>query len=673
MESLESDLKDVEDVPLARPRSERATKWGSATGVGGCEYDTMSLMKNIAMVALLAVAVVCPAETPWKQYVELTVRESVRKPKPHPRLLADAETFTRLRAATNALARIGRERVLFEADQIRRFQPSMRKLEGRRMLTVSQRTLQRVLALSMAYRLTGDVRYAARAMTEAETVCAFKDWNPSHFLDTAEMTLAVALAYDWLYDVLTSGQRETLRAGLLRHGLREKGGAPKSGGWVTARNNWGPVCHAGLTAGAIAVMEDEPALAEKILVRAITAMPVPLQAYAPDGGFPEGPGFYWGYSTAFAAVLIEAVERVCGTDFGLGDFPGVRATADYLDLMTGSSGLKFNYADAGISPRQDLLARRTTDVAAWWLAWKFNRPDALVTFEIPCYRAYCADRVPLDPTPRRAFQRLFPLTLLWLQEPSADVRTTTAPLCRLLDGTVPVAVQRSGWGRDAWYVGLKGGSPSASHGHMDAGSFVLDAKGVRWAYDLGSEDYHRMEQSGRNVWNGAQGGERWKVFRLGPASHNILRLNEGAQYANGRARFVSFASEPVSKAALDLSAVYPGVSHASRTGMLVPGGGYILEDAVEGLAKGAVVKWQMITFARVKTNDRNRLVLAQKGPDGDEVELSLFVSDRYVRWEVESLDAAPGPDESPNPGLTRVSFAVLAPEDGRVSFAVRFE
>ena len=625
------------------------------------------------MAALALAAAVCLGDSPWPQYVEMTVRERVRSPKPHPRLLADADAFARLRAATNELARIGRERVLFEADQIRRFQPSMRKLEGRRMLTVSQRTLQRVLALAMAYRLTDDVRYASRAVVEAETVCAFRDWNPSHFLDTAEMTLAVAIAYDWLFDALTPAQRATLRDGLLRHGLRERNGAPKSGGWVGARNNWGPVCHAGLAAGAIAVMEDEPALAEKILVRAVATMPLPLKAYAPDGGHPEGPGFYWGYSTAFAGVLIDAVERVCGTDFGLCDLPGVRATTDYPDLMTGPSGLKFNYSDAGISPRQDLLARRTTDVAAWWLAKRFGRPDALVTFEIPCYRAHCADRVPLDPTPRRAFQRLFPLTLLWLQEPAADVRATTAPLCRLLDGEVPVAVQRTGWDRDAWYVGLKGGSPSAPHGHMDVGSFVLDAKGVRWACDLGSEDYHRMEQAGRNVWNGAQGGERWKIFRLGPASHNILRLNEGAQYVNGRARFVTFAAEPVAKAALDLSSVYPGVTHASRTGTLVPGGGYILEDAVEGLAKGAVVKWQMVTPARVKTNDHNRLVLAQKGPDGEEVELALTVSDRYARWTAESLDAAPAPDESPNPGLTRVSFGVLAPEDGRVGFSVRFE
>lgn len=625
----------------------------------------------MAAVALLT-AVCAAAGAPWAEYVEMTVRERVRNPKPHPRLLADADDFARLRADTNELVRIGRERVLFEAEQMRRFPLPARQLEGRRLLAVSQRALSRILALAMAYRLGGDVRFAERALAEAEAVCAFRDWNPSHFLDTAEMALAVAVAYDWLYDAMPPERRAKIRDGLLRHGLREPNGAPKSGGWAKATNNWGPVCHAGLAAGAVAVMEDEPALAEKILVRAALALPAPMRSYAPDGGYPEGPGFYWGYATDFTAVAIEVLERACGEDFALCRQPGFRETVDYMDLMTGPSGLKFNYADAGISPRQDLLARRATQAGCWWLARRFGRPDALATFEIPLYRAHCADRTELAPTPRRAFQRLFPLTLLWLQ-PAPPAACTSAPLCRLLDGEVPVSVQRSGWDADAWFVGLKGGSPSASHGHMDAGSFVLDAKGVRWAVDLGSEDYHRMESAGRNLWSTAQKSDRWKMFRLGPAGHNILRVNESAQYVGGFARFASFSDGPVPKAALDLLTLYPGVSHASRTGTLLPGGGYVLEDAVEGLAPGSVVRWQMLTPARVKDARGNRLVLARRRPDREEAELVLTVSDRYARWEVEDVGAAQGPDESPNPGVTRVSFAVMAPEDGRVGYAVRFE
>ena len=605
--------------------------------------------------------------------MQMVVHDRVQSPQAHPRLLATKQDFERLRNETNDLFRIGRERVLRDAGEMRHFPMPQYQLEGRRLLSVSQRTLARILTLSMAYRLTDDIRFADRAISEAVAVCGFRDWNPTHFLDTAEMTLAVSIAYDWLYDVMTEDQRTHVRTSLLKHGLREKSGAPRAGGWVNAVNNWGQVCHASLAAGAIAVMEEEPALAEKILVRSITSLPRSMAAFAPAGGFPEGPGFYWGYAMSFNVLAIDAIERVCGTDFGLCDLPGFKESVDYLDLMTGPTGLKFNYGDAGISSRQELLAQRETEACSWWLARRFDRPDSLVRFESPRFRAYCRDRTPLNPMPRRSFQRLFPLTLLWMGEPPRVDPQSMTPLCRMIPGSVPVSVQRLGWSADDWFVGLKGGSPRAPHGHMDGGSFVLDAKGVRWASDLGSEDYHRMEAAGRNLWATTPHSDRWKIFRLGAASHNILRINGADPFVAGTATYISFTNEPVSVAVLDLTSLYPMARKVTRSGMLVPTGGYILHDTLEGLARGDVVKWQMTTPARVKENTRNRLMLAQRGMDGEEVTLTMTISDPYAHWEVQDLAGVQGVDESANPGLSQVFFVVAAPAAGTVDVAVKFE
>ena len=632
----------------------------------------------VSMVAVLATAFACVAapaqsETGWPGYVRFEVRAALDRKLPHPRLLAGADDFVRIRESTNTLVHAGCARLLFEADQLRRAPLPGRRLEGRRLLAVSQRSLHRILTLALVYRLTQDTRYSDRAIAEAEAVCGFKDWNPSHFLDTAEMTLAVALAYDWLYDVLTPAQRETLRRGLLKHGLREANGEPKTGGWVRASNNWGQVCHAGQIAGAIALMDEEPVLAEKILVRSITGLSRPMDAFAPSGGFAEGPSAYWPYAMNFNAVALAAITRICGTDLGLGAHPGFAASADYLDAVTGPTGLFFNYSDGGILPDQKTQAKRIPVAASYWLARRFGRADTLVRWEEPLYRAYCADRTPLNPTPRRSQQRLLPLALLWM-EPAATqaVATAAAPLCRQIPGVVPLTVQRSGWEPTDWFVALKGGSPSAPHGHMDGGTFVLDAKGVRWASDLGSEDYFRLESSGRNLWATAQNADRWKIFRLGITSHNVPRLNAGDQYAGGTARLASFVVEPVSKAVFDLTALYPGTAAATRTGTLVPGGGYILQDRFTGLEKGAMLKWQMITPARVKSNEKNVLTLVQRGPDGDDVELEMKASDRYARWEAEDLGAVPNPDETSNAGFTRVSFYVLAGEDGVADCSVLF-
>ena len=595
-------------------------------------------------------------------------------PSPHPRLFASADDFAHLRdlVKTNELARLGAERVLFEADQMRRFQVPMHTLEGRRLLAVSQRTLARTLALSMAFRLTGNGRYASRAIEEAETVCSFKDWNPSHFLDTAEMTLAVAIVYDWLYDELSPRKRELLRKGILAKGLCDRDGKLRTGNWVKASNNWGQVCHAGMLAGAIAVMDEASDVAAEVVQRAKTELPRAMAAFAPQGGFPEGPGFYWGYAMSFNVLAIDLLERVYETDFGLAALPGFRESVDYLDCMTGPGGLVFNYGDAGIVGDQQRVARRDTQACIWWLARRFGRPDIL-SRELPLYRAHCADRTPLNPTPRRSFQRLFPLTLLWLQTPSADVKETKAPLCRLFEGTVPVSVQRSGWNSSAWFVGLKGGSPSAPHGHMDAGSFVLDAKGCRWAVDLGSEDYFRMESAGRNLWGQTQNADRWRIFRLGVESHNTLMINEAMQYAAGAARFLSFDSNGVSKAVLELTPLYPGASRVVRTGTLLPGGGYILDDEVSGVVKDTVVKWQMITPAKIRKKEANVLVLEQNDPDGEAQTLTLTISDPKAVWLEKSVEGRAGPDESRNPGMTQVYFSVRANEDGKAGFAVRFE
>ncbi len=70
---------------------------------------------------------------------------------------------------------------------------------GPRLLSVSRECVSRQYALALAYRWTGEEKYAKKAVDNMLAVCAFKDWNPSHFLDTAEMAHAVGVGYDWLY------------------------------------------------------------------------------------------------------------------------------------------------------------------------------------------------------------------------------------------------------------------------------------------------------------------------------------------------------------------------------------------------------------------------------------------------------------------------------------------
>ena len=162
----------------------------------------------------------------------------------HPRLLVGEEEFQSLkRNAATPEGRALAERIIHDAESLLEVPPQERRMEGRRLLMASRTVLFRVTTLCVAEKLTNSRKYADRAIREMVTAAEYSDWNPSHFLDVGEMTLALAIGCDWLYDAMTPEQRE-----LVQRAIVEKGLKPSFQGkqwWVTGDNNWNPVCHAG--------------------------------------------------------------------------------------------------------------------------------------------------------------------------------------------------------------------------------------------------------------------------------------------------------------------------------------------------------------------------------------------------------------------------------------------
>jgi hypothetical protein len=112
-----------------------------------------------------------------------------------------------------------------------------RILIGRRLLDKSREALRRVFYLSYAYRMTNDAKYLNRSEKELLTVLAFSDWNPSHFLDVAEMTMATAIGYDWLFNSLSESSRKIIREAIIEKGLKQSLD-PKYNSWLEASHNW---------------------------------------------------------------------------------------------------------------------------------------------------------------------------------------------------------------------------------------------------------------------------------------------------------------------------------------------------------------------------------------------------------------------------------------------------
>ena len=261
---------------------------------------------------------------------------------PHPRLILREGDMQAVRhAVTHDEAAIKYHRQIeLATEQILDKPVEKRIKKGKRLLGVSREVLRRVSFCAYMYRYSGDIRYARRAEQEMIAAAQFSDWNPSHFLDVGEMTAALAIGYDWLYDVLSEDSRRIIAAGITEHGLMAGQGRRAQ------RNNWTQVCNAGLAMGAIATAESNPTLADEIIRQSIRNFEPTREFYAPDGIYPEGYG-YWEYGTWYQVLMVESL-RSAGIDTeGIDRVPGLLRSAEYMDYMVAPSGRTYNFYDSG--------------------------------------------------------------------------------------------------------------------------------------------------------------------------------------------------------------------------------------------------------------------------------------------------------------------------------------
>ncbi|MBE0659284.1 MAG: heparinase II/III family protein [Bryobacteraceae bacterium] len=527
-----------------------------------------------------------------------------------------------------------RSALLAQADSMLATKPVERVLIGRRLLDKSRTCLSRVLHLGLAWRLTGERKYAERARQEMLAAAAFSDWNPSHFLDVAEMTAALGTGYDWLYAFLDEDSLRTIRQAIGEKGLKP---SLTVNGWSKAIHNWNQVCNAGMAIGALAVAESEPQLAAQMIARAINTVPAAMHEYGPDGAYPEGAS-YWSYGTTFNVMLIAAIESALGSDFGLTRTPGFGATADYMLHVYGPTGLPFNYSDAG-SGRAGLIP------AMFWFTSVRQAPYLLWSE----WAKLAGGDNPFDG------DRLDPLLLLWLPKGSSRPSTPQA-LSWTGHGTTPVAFHRSSWDPSATYIAIKGGSPSSNHAHMDAGAFVMDAAGTRWADDLGMQSYHSLESRGVDLWSRGQEAGRWKVFRLGTAAHSVLMVNGQQQRVEGMARIT--ASKP-GRTVVDVSETYRGQLGQARRGVQMRADRTVLvQDEFTGLGpERASVRWAMLTRADVRVDGPGRATLTR---DGRTLEFRV-VEPAGAVIRIYATDPPPAETDAPNPGTRMLGFEIDAP------------
>lgn len=538
-----------------------------------------------------------------------------------PRLLTTPAEIATLdaRLAADDVGRRWRAALLRDADRILAQPPVDYTFEPKRpvLLPTSREVLRRMENLGAAWLLTGDVRYPQRVAVELRRVGGFRSWNPSHFLDVAEMTMAVALAYDWCHAALAEEDRALARAA-----IADKGLVPgveeyrRRTFWTQATHNWNFVCNGGLAAGALAIAEHEPRLAATVVEASVASSRRALSSYGPDGGWDEGVA-YWDYATQYAVFLLASLESALGHDFGLSATPGFADTGLYRLHMEGPGGKAFNFADGGEAVRHT--------PALMWLARRFGRP----------LYAWIAGRNATSTG----------TGIVWFQPDRKAPAETGLPRDAYFRHVESASLRGNWTDRNAMFVAFKAGDNAANHSNLDIGTFVLDAGGERFAVDLGPDDY--------SLPGYFSADRRYGYYRMGTRGQNTVLIDGANQSAKAKARIVGFRSdEDFARAVADLSPAYSGARSVRRGVALIRRRVTVIADEIE-VPAGRKLRRQMHTRAAIRT-------------DGASAELKQGSATLHARivepagavFTVEPATAPP--PENPNTGVVRLCIDRIA-------------
>ena len=457
---------------------------------------------------------------------------------------------------------------------------------NKRILQVSRSALARITPCAYAYKLTGEKKYLQKAEQDILDVCSFESWNPRHYLDVAEMAAGVALAYDWLYSDL----KKTTKAEVVRV-LRDyalKTCRDKQYTWWYARiGNWNQVCNAGLVCSALAIYEHCPELAQEVIDDAVkTNRPAVEGIYGPDGAYPEG-ATYWGFGTMYQVLMLTALENAVGTDFGLSSAPGFLETGTFKIFSTGATGNSFNFADNVLGS--------SSNYPLWYFVAKKQNPSMLFM-----------ERELLKSAKYRngGHKGLITVSIRNAMDINPGKAETSQQKFYSAQGKTPVMMCRTGWGKEDLYLGIKGGQDGYLHGHMDCGTFVYDAYGVRWAADLVRQNYAVVEvgiqKLGGRLADYSQNSLRWKLFRNNCRQHNTLTVNDQDHNVTAFVNMTATENTPERMAAtFDLTPLFDGnLAKAERTAAICNESHLEVKDVLVAPADtSALVRWTFVTEA----------------------------------------------------------------------------
>ncbi len=596
--------------------------------------------------------------------------------KDHPRLVLNSEIDKVLRNKINTDPVV---KNFYSAIKLNAMgvmnEPYLERIKiGKRLLHISREMLYRINMLGMVYHVEKDPIILDRINKEVLAVCLFSDWNPSHYLDVGEMTMALAFALDWTAGDLPQSTIDKAIQAIIEKGIMPSYETENRSNiwWIDSNNNWNQVCNGGMIAGSIAIAETDPQLAARTIKRSLDGIPHALDEYGPDGVYPEG-STYWGYGTSFSVVTNAMLESAFGTDFGLGDYPGFKDSAYFRLLMNTPSGWYYNYADCGDKRSSN------PDVTLAWFASKsgdelffersrfLNPPESLKIQK---------NTIQTAPQKIGRLRRLNGAGLVWLSQYEKQIESEL-PTSWKGDGTNPIAVFTGGSNDPySYYLGCKGGSGTVNHGNMDAGSFIFEINGLRWVSDPGNQAYHDLEKTGFDLWNKSQDSQRWTLLNKGNFGHSTITVNNQLHKVDGKATIVDFKQGDKPEVTFDLTPVFEGILKSSKRKFTKESNtSLVIDDFIEINESTKTITWQLITTFDIDITREGATISKPEYSSVTPVK-KLFVenlSHPEIEMKIISLDPPPLELDRRIKGLKRLELNIPSSsiEGGKIDIKVR--
>ncbi|TFK56547.1 heparinase II/III family protein [Heliocybe sulcata] len=526
---------------------------------------------------------------------------------------------------------------------------------------------ERVKAFAYVYRMTNDTKWVDRTWSELQNAAGngsqpfgpnnITRWNPSHFLDTAEMTAAYGIAYDWLYDQWSADQKSMIISTMLEYGMGPGVTAltddPQYWGWWknNTQGNWNCVCNNGLTMGALAILNDDTSgTAEQLLGLTVpNANDNCVYAVTSDGTWTETAN-YWYFGTTAHAEMAASLMSAAGSDFGLLTTNPTFSMTGMFHMYVTSPGTLFDWGDHGPNKYS------TTANAMLFYGDQYTKPE---------YTLFQRDQHDVAE----------PWSMFWYNPEVAGAFWDGRTLDHFFDdGLDQWASMRSSFtDESALAVGIKAGKLQGhqTHNDLDAGDFILDAMGHRWAGELGSGDY----RSQGYFSNDNQDSQRWLYYRKRTEGQNTILVGAENQdvtaaptvthgstnETQGSSTVYSVPSDSTAYWVADLTSAYFNVTSFKRgIRTLNARKQVLLQDEINAQAP---IMWRMHTNATVSTDGTSATLTL----GGETMQISLLnapsgASFSTMNAERLSTDPAPPEPDQPNPGVTVLTIQLDAGE-----------